>query len=450
MDEKERTKWEQLCAFTEETRLQYDVPGAALGILHNGEVKGAGFGITSVDNPLDVTDHTLFQVGSISKTFTGTLIMKLVEEGTIDLDATVRTYLPDFKVADDEASEKATVRHLMIHTSDWFGDFFLDTGGGDDAAAKYVEAMADLEQLAPLGEVWSYNNAGFHVLGRIIEVVSGKSFQELLRDTILDPLNLKNTFFDPGDVITYRFATGHSGGKVARPWPLPRAAYPVGGIVCDVYDLLAYARFHMGEGTAPDGQRLLQKDSLSAMQTPNVTVWKGEKWGLTWAVDETYGTPLVSHSGGTKGQISRLVLVPERDFAVAIFTNAESGGQVTRAVVRQALQIYLGIELNVPEAVEASEEELAAFVGNYSRPYADIFLGMLGGQLVGRVVEKMGFPDKDIPPESAPPPFTVGLIEEDRLMVLDGPMKSSLMEIIRKKDGSIGWLRAGRLHKRID
>jgi hypothetical protein len=100
--------------------------------------------------------------------------------------------------------------------------------------------------------------------------------------------------------------------------------------------------------------------------------------------------------------------------------------------------------------VEVPEEELAAFAGNYNRPYADIFLGMLGGRLVGRMVEKMGFPDKDIPPQAAPPPFTVGLVEEDRLMVLDGPMKSSLIDVIRKEDGSIGWLRAGRLHKRIE
>jgi CubicO group peptidase (beta-lactamase class C family) len=155
MLEQEQSKWDQICAYTDEIRLQYDVPGAALGILYNGEVKAAGFGITNVDNPLEVTDHTLFQVGSISKTFTGTLIMKLVEEGVIDLDAPVRTYLPEFKVADEEASEKVTVRHLMIHTSDWFGDYFLDTGAGDDAAARYVEAMVDLEQLAPLGEVWS-------------------------------------------------------------------------------------------------------------------------------------------------------------------------------------------------------------------------------------------------------------------------------------------------------
>jgi CubicO group peptidase (beta-lactamase class C family) len=450
MDEKELSKWEQLCAFTDDIRLQHGVPGVALGILHDGEVQAAGFGVTNVENPLDITDRTLFQIGSISKTFTGTLIMKMVEEGKIDLDATVRTYLPNFRVADEEASQTVTIRHLMIHTSDWFGDFFLDTGAGDDAAARSVAAMANLEQLAPIGEVWSYNNAGFYLLGHLIEVISGRSYEKLLREKILEPLGLEHIFFDPGDVMTYRFAAGHSDGLVARPWPLPRAAYPVGGIACDLHDLLAYARFHMGDGTTAGGNRLLEKDSLLKMQTPNVTVWKKEQWGLTWSVDDSYGTRLVAHGGGTNGQISRLVLAPERDFAVAVFTNAGSGGHVTKAVVNQALKAFVDIEINDPQPLEVPEEELAVFAGDYSRPFADISLGILGGRLIGQLIEKMGFPDKDIPPSSQPPPFTLGLVEEDRLMILDGPMKSSLVDIIRKVDGSIGWLRAGRLHKRIE
>jgi CubicO group peptidase (beta-lactamase class C family) len=107
-----------------------------LGILHKGQVKAAGFGVTNVDHPLEVDDQTLFQIGSITKTFTGTLIMKMVEDGQIDLDATVRTYLPQFKVADAEASEKVTIRHLLTHTSGWFGDFFHDTGPGDECCRQ--------------------------------------------------------------------------------------------------------------------------------------------------------------------------------------------------------------------------------------------------------------------------------------------------------------------------
>ena len=339
------SKWEQLCAFTEESRLQHDVPGVVLGVLRDGEVKIAGFGVTNIDHPLEVSDQTLFQIGSISKTFSGTLIMKMVENGEIDLDATVRSTLPDFRVADEDASEKVTIRHLLTHTSGWSGDFFLDTGPGDDAPAKYVSEMAGLEQLAPIGQVWSYNNSGFVLLGRIIEVISGKSYQEALREAILEPLGLKNTFFDPGDVITYRFATGHDGGQVARPWPLPRAVYPAGGITCSAHDLLAYAQFHMGNGLLVNGERLLEKESLAQMQTPAAPVWKKEQWGLSWAVDDTYDARLVSHGGGTMGQVSQLIFAPDREFAVVVFTNSEGGGGVTLEVTRQALKEYLEIEI---------------------------------------------------------------------------------------------------------
>ena len=450
MSEKDIFRWEQLCGFVDKSRVKNKVPGVVLGILHEGVVEAVGFGVTNVDHPLEVNDQTLFQVGSISKTFTGTLIMKMVEDGKIDLDATVRTYLPEFKVADSEASEKVTIRHLLTHTSGWFGDFFLDTGPGDDAAAKYVAEMADLEQLAPIGQVWSYNNAGFYLLGHIIEVISGKSYQDALHEMVLHPLGLKNTFFDPGDVITHRFATGHDRGQVARPWSLPRAAYPVGGIACSVHDLLTYARFHMGDGTLVDGKRLLQKESLIKMQTPIATVWKKEQWGVTWAVNDTYETRLVSHGGGTKGQVSQLMFAPDREFAVVVFTNSGEGGRLTLDVTRQAVKEYLEIEIVDPEPVEVSTKQLAPFVGEYTRPFADIDLGILGGRLVGQMVFKMGFPAKDSTPQPAPPPFTLGLIEEDRLMVLDGLMKSTKVDIIRKQDGSIGWIRSGRIHKRIE
>ena len=248
-----------------------DVPGAVVGILHEGETRTAGFGVTNVDHPLPVTDETLFQIGSITKTFTATAMMRLVEMGKLELDATVRTYIPEFQVADETASSQATIRHLLTHMGGWFGDFFHDTGAGDDALSKYVADMADLEQLTPLGTLWSYNNAGFYLAGYVIEVVTGKSYEAALRELVLEPLDLQHAFLDPGDVMTHRFAVGHrvtdEGAQVARPWPLHRAAYSAGGITCSVHDLLEYARFHLGDGTAEDGTRLLKPESLSLMRT---------------------------------------------------------------------------------------------------------------------------------------------------------------------------------------
>lgn len=453
MSDNQNERWDRLGEVVARVMAAKHVPGVAVGILDKGEVSSAGFGVTSVEHPLPVTDETLFQIGSITKTYTGTTIMRLVEMDKLDLDAPVRTYLPDFKVVDETAASEATMRHLLTHTAGWVGDFFDDTGAGDDALSEYVARMVDLEQLAPLGTAWSYNNAGFSLAGRLIEVVTEKSYEAAVKELVLEPLGLKCSYLDPGDVMTYRFAVGHHGGGegsvVARPWPLPRSAYPAGGIVCNVLDLLRYARFHLGDGRLEDGTQLLSTESMAQMQSPRVTVWGKEAWGLSWSVDETHGTRQVSHGGGTNGQVTWLGLYPEHDFAFAILTNADQGGRVTREVGQWIQKEYLEVEVPDPTPIESSEEELTQYVGRYSRPFSEIELGMLAGRLVGQVIYKRGFPTKDAPPPPPPPPTAVGLCEKDRLLALDGPFKDAKAEVIRKPDGSVGWLRmSGRLHVR--
>ena len=454
MSNKSEQNWDDLCALTEHALTSHKVPGVSVGILHQGKMFSAGFGVTNVNHPMSVTDETLFQIGSITKTYTGTAIMRLVETGEIDLDTSVQTYVPDFHVADDDVSAQVTIRHLLTHVSGWVGDFFADTGAGDDAVAKYVADMADLEQLAPLGSVWSYNNSGFCLAGYIIEMVTGQSYQTALKELLLEPLKLNHSFFDPGDVMTHRFAVGHSvgdeGAQVAEPWPLPRAAYSAGGITCDVKDLLQYGRFHLGDGTNQEGTRLLTEKSLHDMQTPQVTVWEKETWGLTWAIDDSYATRFISHGGGTTGQISGFTLVPEHDFAIAILTNADRGGLVVKDVTRHALKLYCGVEIEDPTPIETPAEKLKPYIGLYQRPFMDIELGLLGGRLVAQMTFKKGFPAQDSPPPPQPPPVSLTLCGKDCLLAMNGPSKGAKLHIIRKDDGSIGWLRSGRIHIRQD
>ncbi|HIE28405.1 TPA: class A beta-lactamase-related serine hydrolase [Candidatus Poribacteria bacterium] len=300
MSNHDEANFERLKEFVAELMEKKKIPGVAVGILRKDKTYTAGFGVTNIDHPLSVTDETLFQIGSITKTFTGTAIMRLVEMGKLDLDATVRTYLPDFKVADETATSQATIRHLLTHTSGWAGDFFVDTGAGDDALPRYMAKMADLEQLAPIGSVFSYNNSGFYLAGYIIEQVTGKKYEDALKKLVLEPLGLENCRFDPGDVMTHRFAVGHDVSEeyatVARPWPLPRAAYPAGGITCHVKDLLRYARFHLGDGTTEDGTRLLTPESLSLMHTPQAPIWEEhESVGLTWFINDEESLLPLSH-----------------------------------------------------------------------------------------------------------------------------------------------------------
>jgi CubicO group peptidase (beta-lactamase class C family) len=460
MSEQEKATFDQLCTYVENRMKAEGVPGVALGLLYEGKTYTAGLGVTNVDHPLPVTDETLFQIGSISKTFTCLAAMRLVEMGKLDLHAAVRTYLPAFKVADHEASAQTTVWHLLTHMSGWVGDLFEDTGAGDDAMAKYTSILADQEQLAPIGTVWSYNNAGFYLTGHLIEQVTGQRFEQAMQELVFGPLGLKRCFYNAGDVITHRFAVGHLGEgvdvHVARPWPLPRAAYPAGGIACGVRELLRYARFQMGDGTVQDegaeeAVRVIQPGTMSLMHTPQASRWGDkEQIGLSWFVDDIDGTCQLSHGGGTVGQITLLALVPEHQLAIAVLTNSEMGGTVTAAARRWALEHYLGIEDPEPEPIEASEEELAAYVGLYARPFREIELGMLCGRLVGQTVTKQGFPSQDVPPSPPPSPISLALCEQDRLLVTGGPGKGGRAEIIRKPDGTIGWLRLGRIHRRIE
>ncbi len=459
MKESHAAHWENLGEFVVQIMEKEGVPGVGLGILHEGEVAAAGFGVTNVDHPLPVTDDTLFQIGSITKTYTGTAIMRLVEMGKLELDAPVRTYLPDFKVADETVSAQATIRHLITHMGGWEGDYFHGTGMGDDALARYVADMADLEQLAPLNSVWSYCNSGFSLAGRVIEVVTGKGYEAAMKELILEPLGLERSYFDPNEVMTYCFASGHDvenkEATVKRPWPLPRAINPAGGVICNIHDLLRYAAFHLGDGTVPDGaERLLDLETLATMQTEQVPISGDFRAGLSWGLIKFGGEEALFHTGGTVGQAAILALVPAHNLAVGVLTNAENGGAVHGAVVQKVVQAYLENkppQQDEPKAFAYDRDDLAAYVGRYGRPFTDIELGMIGDKLIGVMTPKRGFPSEAIPPEPPPSPMSLGLFEKDLLQVLDGPFKGSAWDVVRKADGSVGWLRVGaRIHAKVE
>jgi len=294
---------------------RFGVPGVAVGIVHGDEEDVAGFGVTSAENPLEVDGDTLFQLGSITKTYTATAAMRLVEDGLLDLDEPVRKVLPELRLADEIAAEGVTMRHLLSHTGGWAGDYFAILGPGDDALAQMVERLDRLEQLTPLGETWSYNNAGFYIAGRMIEVLTGKPFEAALSELVLEPLGLERSFFFAEDVLTYRFAAGHDReGAVARPWGIGRPAAPVGGLIASVRDLLAYARLQWEPGELLSGQ------ALESMREPQAEVGHamGDAVGLGWYLFDRDGHRFLTHGGATNGQQALLVVGPDDRFAKSV------------------------------------------------------------------------------------------------------------------------------------
>jgi CubicO group peptidase (beta-lactamase class C family) len=430
--------FDRVCDAVRASMEETQTPGVAVGLLHEGEEHVAGFGVTSTENPLEVTPDTLFQIGSITKTFTGTAAMRLVERGDLDLDAPVRTYLPDLKLSDENVAARVTTRHLLTHTGGWIGDYFDDFGSGDDALARMTEALAVLPQLTPLGEVWSYNNAGFYLAGRVIETITGKPYETALHELVLEPLGLEHAFFHQDDVMTRRFAVGHLRNEdgppnVARPWGIGRAHHAAGGIAATVGDLLRYARFHMG-----DGDGVLQRATLDEMQTSQLEVGSiFEHVGITWSISDRTGARLVGHSGGTNGQQALFFFAPEHDFAFAILTNHQRGSEVAAAARASALE---AIGAREPER-EALDLDVDEYLGRYESALIEAELRRDDGTLVLAVAPKGGFPKKDSPPPPAPPPEPVAFYAPNRLFATGGTPGEA--DFLRAEDGSIAWFRVG-------
>lgn len=444
MDERFEKLTDQVAALMHELK----IPGVAVGVLHDGAGTTAGRGVTSIENPLEVNDTTLFQIGSISKTFTATLAMRLVEQGKLDLDAPVRTYLPDLKLQDDAAAARVSLRHLFTHRGGWEGDHFADFGFGDDALARYVASLAELPQVLPFDRTFSYNNAGFCLAGRIIEVVSGQTFEGALADLVLNPLGMTNTFIFPTDVITRRFAVGHlvkdDQPTVLRQWYIGRQTGAAGGIVSSASDLLRYARFQLGDGIAPDGTRLLAAATLARMQTP-LAEWSNESSvGIAWNLREIGGERIVSHGGATNGQLAQLSIVPGRAFALVVLTNGDRGGRLNAQIERYALASYLGLVEPEVTALDLSTAELAPYAGRYARAMAEYVLAPREGGLTLEIIPKGGFPTKDSPPPPAPPPIRLAFYAPDRVIGLDPPFEDARAEFLRDEHGQLRWFRIGQ------
>ena len=299
----------------------YGVPGAAVAILADGEMIDAATGVLNLATGVEATPDSVFQIGSITKLWTAALVMQLVDEGRLDLDQPVRTYLPEFRVADEAAAATITTRQLLSHTAGFEGDIFTDTGKGDDCLEKFVLTLGDTAQLFPPGERFSYNNAGYCVLGRLVEVLREKTYDDCLREHLFGPLGLTHAATGPYEAIMFRAAMGHvrpapgAELQVAPVWALARSNAPAGSMLAmRPRDLLAFAQMHINAGQAADGTVVLQPETVRLMHEPCVELPRlglmGDAWGLG---SELFLTPegvVTGHDGNTIGQAAFLRFLP--------------------------------------------------------------------------------------------------------------------------------------------
>jgi CubicO group peptidase (beta-lactamase class C family) len=364
---------------------EYEVPGTAVGVLFGGEVIDHAAGVLSTVTGVETTPDSIFQIGSITKVWTTTLVMQLVDEGKVDLDKPLRDYLPEFVLGDDTAAAVITIRQLLSHTSGFEGDIFNETGKGDDAVEKFVPTLAEVGQLFAPGELFSYNNAAFAVLGRLIEVQRGKPFDAALREHIFTPLGLTHTATDPYEAILHRAAVGHirpapDAAPVPAPvWAMTRGMAPAGAMLAmRPRDLLAFAKLHLDSGTAADGTAVLSPAGVKAMQEPQVKVpalgLMGDSWGLGWELFDWNGTTVIGHDGGTIGQNAFLRVVPEHGLAVTVLTNGGDTIELYKTIVGHVVKELAGLELPALPTPPATPVPINAerFLGTYSCEVADL------------------------------------------------------------------------------
>src|SRR3954464_4061086 len=440
-----------LAALAQAKMKEYGVPGVAIGVINNGVATTRGLGITNVEDPLPVTAHTVFPIASISKTFAATAMMRLVEQGKVDLKAPVRTYLPDFRVRDEAVSRDVTVWHLLTHLGGWEGQV-SGPDRGTETLKNFVASttVTDLMQVAPPGAAWSYNNAGFSIAGRVIEVVTGTPINRAIRDLVFQPLGLEHAGTTAAEFITQRFASGHltRDGKATLTRPFaPSSSVTAGGVGLCLTDLLAYARFHIGDGTAANGERVLTRGSLEQMRTAQLRKQGTEdEIGLAWHIRQVGSVRTFGHGGTLGGHILLLEIVPDRNFAIAILTNANTGWRVIQDVEREALKSYLGATYAPNQAIAhrglvetlpsvqplSTQPDPQPYLGTYERPSNAYVVHLQGGTLFVQDRSNSGGTGRESP---------VAFYGPDRVVVTDGPDRGQSIEFVRDDRDRVNWIR---------
>jgi CubicO group peptidase (beta-lactamase class C family) len=369
-------------------------PGAAIGLLAGDREEHATIGVASLSSLRPVTPDTLFQIGSLTKTYTATAIWRLIDEGALSLDKPVRTWIPDLALMDEAVAAKVTIANLLDHSAGWYGDEGVETGDDDEGIARYVaDRLPHLPQIFPLGEFFSYNNAGFTLLGRLVEDATGTTYNAAMRNLLLEPLGLNDTLLDHAAVLRRPYADGHVSlpinGRptvaVETPLWVPRSVDPAGGIWATTRDVLRYARFHLAAGTVAGPADIVSPDSLRQMREPAMPIpgLPSLRMGRDWFVQDVGGIRTFSHSGDTLGQHTDFYGIPTQNFALIVLTNGQSGGSAAATAALDAAlaqfpaltplvgKLGLAHALLAPTGaptVTLSADALAAYAGRYADP----------------------------------------------------------------------------------
>ena len=359
-----------LSAAVERERADKELAAVSIALVDGDEVVwAAGFGPRDASGEVPATAATVYRVGSVSKLFTDIAIMQQVEAGRMDLDAPVRSYLPNF-APDNRSGTPITLRHLMSHRSGLIreppaGNYFDD--GGTDLAAT-VASLNGTPLVYEPGARAKYSNAGIAVVGHALEAVRGEPFADHLRREVLEPLGMTASSFTPGPDIAGNLAHAWMWGFDRGLFDAPTfelGMAPAGSMYSTVLDLARFmsAMFRRGEGV---NGRVLGAEALESMWEPQF-VEEGTRtgYGLGFSVQERFGERWLGHGGAIYGFSTQLAFLPDAGLGVVVASAVDGTNTVTGRLADAALELMLAVRDGDPlpgeplPATEAVDPALA-------------------------------------------------------------------------------------------
>lgn len=388
---------EQAAAFCESNK----VPGYAAGVYHGGDQAVFAHGVANAGTGAPMHADTGFLFGSVTKVLTTTLVLQQVERGSIDLDERVVKYLPEFELTTPGAAEKLRVRDLLGHTNGIDADFFCPDVNGPGALKIYVEELGrHCGVLFRPGKYSSYSNGGMMVAGRLLEVVTGTPYHDLLKREVYAPVGMADSSTSAEEAILRSTAVGHfpdpATGNARRTgmFKLPDTWAAAGGTpIGTVEDLLAFGRTHLAHGVSPSGQRVLSRESVARMQSvahdmgsPNVP-----PLGFGWMLVPFGETTVLTMSGASPGGVAVLVVIPEHDLVFVAFGNAPQVLMLHDQILLWLLREHLDVA--VPDLLPGTTpvRDLSRYVGTYRSNQLRVDVSAVDGELE----EKMTFEPLD-------------------------------------------------------
>lgn len=304
----------------------YQIPGLAIAIVENNQIFTAkAFGFKNLDTRDPITTKSIFHMASVSKPFSATAIMQLVEKGKMKLDDPLIKYLPYFKL-DDPRYKDITIKQILMHTSGIpdVSDYEWDKPQfDDDAAERYVRSLVNEKMIAGPGEKWQYSNMAFDILADVIAKVSGMSFENYIKENILSPLDMKDSDFLRERIRPELRTTPHVFNlrpQVSEVYPYNRSHAPSSCLNANILEMCNWAIVNMNAGVFKEN-RILDASSYKLLIEPQAKINENRSVGLSWFIDQYREIKTVSHSGGDLGFRSYIIMLPEESLAVIAASN---------------------------------------------------------------------------------------------------------------------------------